>query len=348
MTPIVFDNIVFALQRFGGVSMVWGELLRRAINDPDLSLTILDYVCTNNVRSDLHIPSACLIHKDYRTLERYRTPDWQPTAPTIFHSSYFRIHPHPMVSNVTTVHDLTYHFYRRGLAKGVHLWEEARALRHSAAVICVSENTRQDLLTIYPHIDAQKVHVVYNGVSDAFYPDASIEKKGYLLYVGNRSVDYKRFDVAVEVARITGLELVAIGGALTKEEKQWLDNTIPNRYRVVSGLSTEQFNAYYNEALCLLYPSDYEGFGLPVVEAQKAGCPVVAQRTSSIPEVIGDGWMAEAHSPSMAQQMADYVQSLLSQSTQSIVEKGIENATRFSWDKTYQQTKQIYDQLENK
>ena len=305
---VIFDNIIFSLQRFGGISVVWNELLQRAQADKELNLTELDY---RNERL-------------YRWLERYRIPDYMAEKPSVFHSSYFRVLPQAGVHNVTTVHDLTYHFYRKGLPKAVHLWEEARALKHSEAIICISENTKRDLLTFYPWVKEETIHVIYNGVSDDFYPIKNIEKKGYLLFIGNSSVSYKRYDIAQEVARLTGLEL-----------------------RTPTCVSQAELNTLYNEALCLLYPSDYEGFGLPILEAQKAGCPVIAQDRSSIPEVMGEGgWMVKPDTPHrMAQEMAAIVSEIQSRSTQQMIQKGMENAKRFSWDKTYLQTKQVYENI---
>ena len=305
---VVFDNIIYTLQRNGGVSVVWNELLRRARADKDVQCTELDYV--ENLTP--------------RPLERYRIPAYRAEVPAVFHSSYFRILPQAGVRNVTTVHDLTYHFYRRGLAKAVHLWEEERALRHSEAVICVSENTKRDLLRFYPRFPEERMHVIYNGVSDDFYPLPSVEKKGFLLFVGNSTAAYKRYDVAQQVAQRTGLELVT-----------------------AANVTREELNTLYNEALCLLYPSDYEGFGLPVLEAQKAGCPVIAQNNSSIPEIIGAEGLIVQHDTlqRMAAEMADIVRQLQSRPTNKIITAGIENAKRFSWDKTYLQVKEIYRQL---
>lgn len=305
---VIFDNIIFSLQRFGGISVVWNELLQRAQADKELNLTELDY---RNERL-------------YRWLERYRIPDYMAEKPSVFHSSYFRVLPQPGVHNVTTVHDLTYHFYRKGLAKAVHLWEEERALKHSEAIICISENTKRDLLTFYPWVKEETIHVIYNGVSDDFYPIKNIEKKGYLLFIGNSSVGYKRYDIAQEVAKRTGLELVA-----------------------ARNVTSEELNKLYNEALCLLYPSDYEGFGLPILEAQKAGCPVIAQNYSSVPEVIGKGGLIVEHSSTekIVQQMVEKVNEVQSRPVQGIIAAGIENAKRFSWDNTYEQTKNVYRQL---
>ena len=308
---IVFDNIIYSLQRYGGISVVWNELLKRARTDTRLEVTELDYT-----------------QMSYRWLERYRIPDWQPAGPTLFHSSYFRFCPDPSVKNITTIHDLTYHFYRHGLAKAVHLWEEERAIRHSAAVICVSEHTKRDVLNAYPWLDEKQVHVVYNGVGEEFFPIPSVKKQGYLLYVGSGKAAYKRLDVARMVAQQTGLPLVQVASP---------------------DITREQLNRYYNEALCLLYPSDYEGFGLPVLEAQKAGCPVIAQRTSSIPEVIGpNGLLVQHDTPErVANEMAAIVRELQSRPTQTLIEDGIQNAKQFSWDKTYQQTRQVYEDIDH-
>jgi len=305
---IIFDNIIYTLQRYGGISVVWNELLSRAREDTDLQVTELDYVEKLSPRF----------------MERYRIPAYQASTPTIFHSSYFRVLPQQGVHNVTTVHDLTYHFYRQGLAKAVHLWEEERAIRHSEAVICVSENTKRDLLRLYPGVQEENVQVIYNGVSDVFCPIPSVEKKGFLLYVGNTQAAYKRYDVAQRVAQLTGLELVT-----------------------AADVTQAQLNRMYNEALCLLYPSDYEGFGLPIIEAQRAGCPVIAQRASSIPEIIGaEGLTVKHDTPErMAQEMADIVRQLQSRSTQAIIAAGMKNAERFSWDTMYKHVKQVYENI---
>ena len=347
---VVFDNIIFALQRVGGISVVWQELLSRALKDNRYKKKILDYPSQNVCRQELDFSSCDLFSQPLRIAERYRTPDFRSHEPTIFHSSYFRIAKGANIKNITTVHDLTYHYYRSGLPRRVHQWEEQRALRHSAGIICVSEHTKRDLLQLYPWLDHNRIAVVYNGVGAHFYQDASVEKNGYLLFVGNRSAAYKRFDVAVEVARLTGVSLVMVGGALSEEERKMLDEQLgTDRYHAYADVSNLMLNTFYNEALCLLYPSDYEGFGIPILEAQKAGCPVLCQATSSIPEVIGEsGIMIPAAPPrQLAADMADIVRQLLSGQIDSIAltEQGKTNAARFSWDKTYQQTYDFYQTI---
>ena len=354
---LLFDNIVFSLQKMGGISVVWQELLSRALHDPDLCCKVIEYANENVCRRELNIPEPLTL--PMRKLERYRTPDMRACAPLLqnngepqlFHSSYFRILPQKGIRNITTVHDLTYHFYRQGPAKWVHCAEEIRALKHSEGVICVSENTKKDLLRIYPWLREDRIKVVYNGVGEHFRRMEDAEDKGYLLFVGNRAVSYKRFDLAVEVARLTDMELVMIGGKLSGEEEQMLREKLGDgRYRALSNLPNEALCRYYNEAFCLLYPSDYEGFGIPIIEAQRSGCPVLAQDISSVPEVAGDAALLFSHdSKRMAEEMAEAVRGLKNGtiSRSQLQEAGFRNAARFSWNNTYQETKSFYKAISN-
>ena len=349
---LILDNIIFCIQRMGGISVVWQELLQRALCDPDLDCTILDYdkghnnLCRQALQIDQHVSLK------YRRWERYRTPNIHFSEKALFHSSYFRVLQDKYIRNVTTVHDLTYHFYRQGAAKWVHLAEEQHALRHSTGVICVSENTKSDLLRLYPWLKEEHVRVVYNGVGCNFKPQPEAINEGYLLFVGNRAVDYKRLDIAIRVAQLSHTPLVMIGGKLSLEEDRLLRQTLgEGMYKAVSNIPNERLCDYYNRALCLIYPSDYEGFGIPIVEAQKCGCPVIAQAVSSVPEIAGGAALLFPHqdTESMAQEMADAVRQLKNGtfSRTTLQEAGILNAQRFSWEYTYQQTKEFYREIYN-
>lgn len=351
---LILDNIVFSLQRTGGISVVWSEIERRAAAEQDISLRVLDYPSDNLSRKEISLRQEQLMAMPYRRLERYRCPDFKPQEEAIFHSSYFRILPDAHVKNVTTIHDLTYHYYRHGPARAVHLWEEERALRHSERIICVSNNTKKDLLHFYPWLNEEKIHIVYNGVNEAFRPIQQTQKATpyepgeYLLYVGNRSVGYKRFDTAVAVAKQLKRPLVIVGAPLSKEEESYLTCELGPGHFHGCGYKTEQELALiYSQAFCLIYLSDYEGFGIPVIEAQRCGCPVLIQRISSLPEVAGaEALYVEC---SKEQHIAEEAVSLLQQVSQKnlskVIEAGLRNAQRFSWDRCYQETLNVYRSL---
>lgn len=358
---VIFDNIIFSLQRSGGVSKVWYELLKRAAIDTSFSKLYLEYSHQNIFRQHLELPIAETVYPSQRPfIERYLTPQIRTPFPTtIFHSSYFRILPQKGVQNITTIHDFTYNYFRSGLPKFVHLWQERYAINHSAGIICVSENTKKDLLAFYPHIDENKIAVVYNGVDECFrqLPNTEELKKfvpfesgSYVLYVGNRQVAYKNFAVAVNTAKNVVVLLVIVGTKLTEKEEQFLNATLgKHHFAVVPDASVKTLNLLYNGALCLLYPSLYEGFGIPVLEAQRAGCPVVCFNVASLPEVAGDGALIVEYKNSKrdADAIAEIVSDLKNGrvNIDDLRQRGKTNARRFSWDKTYQQTLEFYNKI---
>ncbi len=353
---VVFDNIVFSLQHTGGISVVWRELLQRALADKRLNVRALEYPSDNTQRKELDIPESVQIHPKMRFMERYRVPECTLNEPSIFHSSYFRILNDPKAMNVTTVHDLTYHFYRRGLPKAVHLAQERFALRHSKAVICVSESTKNDLLRLYPFLKEDNVRVIYNGLSPLYSPTKSpnatmFESGGYLLYVGTRDVDYKNFGVTVEIARLTHMPLVLAGPPLSSVESRLLDDILGvNQWQSFARVSTQELKVLYSHAFCLVYPSAYEGFGLPVIEAQACDCVPIIQRSSSLPEVAGEGAViidAQKNLSRLAYEMSQAITALRNGTIQKeeLLKAGRVNAKRFSWDKTYEQTIQLYHDI---
>jgi len=162
-----------------------------------------------------------------------------------------------------------------------------------------------------------------------------------VLYVGSRS-RYKNFYLAVDAVSNTGLSFVIVGKALNDDELGYVKNRLTeNRYKCFLNIDNNTLNQLYNSAFCLLYPSSYEGFGIPVIEAQKAGCPVIAYNASSIPEIIGD-------TPLLLRELSvekiQHCFTLLKDERvrKEIIENGINNSKNYSWDKTYEETKKLY------
>lgn len=357
----LFDNIIFSLQKHGGISVVWYELLKRLLVDSDFECEFIDIPNNNFLREQLDIPQCSILKNHIPNypiqIQRYINPNIN-TKKGIFHSSYFRTVNNPNIINITTVHDFTYEHYFKGLPKIIHHLQKGNAIKNSKKIICVSENTKVDLLKFYPKVKENQIEVVYNGVSDDYYPLLAsdnkqinqlvpFQTKEYVLYVGDRRSDYKNFRMLVDACSIANVPLVIVGGGLlTTFEESMLEILLgKTNFLQIGGISNAQLNILYNNASFFVYPSFYEGFGIPILEAQKAGCPVICSNQSSIPEVAGNG--AFIVDNISAQKIADIIRqdkfdSMLSK---TIIEAGIKNVQRFSWDRCYTQTKQVYSDL---
>lgn len=313
----------------------------------------IDYGAWDNIfRKQLELPADKIIFSDasFFKLKRYLPVHIKPFLPGsfIFHSSYYRICPNKNAINITTVHDFTYEYFRKGLSRSVHCWQKYKAIQHSDYIICISENTKKDLLKFIPNTDKNKIFVIYNGVSEEYFSLSEINENklpfpaySYLLFVGGRDY-YKNFNFAVETTVHSDLNLVIVGNPLTQEEITFLKSHLPNyRYKYVGRVNNQQLNILYNRAFCLFYPSAYEGFGIPVIEAQKAGCPVIAYAASSIPEIIGNKQLLLPHLDISL--TIEYLNSLNEPNLRrQIISEGFKNALRFSWDNTYQKTLEVY------
>lgn len=359
---IYLDNIIFSLQKSGGISIVWKEFLQRIFKSNNTDLNIIEFDNANNnfFRKQFSIDKGKIQKKSsfLLFLKRYLDIDIKTNEKIIFHSSYYRIASGKDVINVTTVHDFTYEYFFNGFAKKIHSWQKKRAILKSNGIICISESTKKDLLHFVPKINGNKIRVIYNGVDECFKKidiNEFFNKKHlfndfeYAIYVGDHKSKYKNFEIAVEACKIQNMKLLIIGGGkLTTKEFELLINKLGlDNFKSLINVSSEDLNEYYNRAYCLLYPSAYEGFGIPVVEAQKAGCPVIATYSSSIPEVIADGFLAiENPTPEKVAIKMEYLK-IDSKERENIIKVGIDKSSNFNWDKTYHETIEFYKYLFN-
>lgn len=280
-------------------------------------------------------------------VKRYLNPSIDAKEPFVFHSSYFRTCSNKFAKNISTVHDFTYEYFMKGLQQKVHTWQKNRALLISEIVVCISENTKKDVLKFVPGIDESRIRVIYNGVSEDYRQvdthrwDSLGE---YVIFVGSRQ-PYKQFQFTVEATKDTPYKLAIVGGKLSEAEVAFLDRTIGRDKYVYTGfLSNEELNELYNQAVCLAYPSAYEGFGIPVLEAQRAGCPVITYNASSIPEVIGETPLL-LNSLTVSE-FHDKLNLLKQNSVRKeIVEAGLINSKRFSWKKMGEEYVELYKEL---
>lgn len=357
---ILLDNIIFSLQKAGGVSVVWQQHLEKLLLDKDFQCRFLEYDNAefNFFRQQLSINKDLIDVKSslFLDFKRYLNIKSKTNDKHIFHSSYYRLENGKNIINVTTVHDFTYEYYMKGLAQKMHSWQKKSAINGSEGIICISQSSKKDLLRFLPQISENRIKVIYNGVNGAykpllnnvvFYKEHSFEDYSYAIYVGDRRSGYKNFSMAVDACALSKISLLIIGGGeLTETELHNLKSKLGKiNYSTLQGVSAEDLNYYFNRAYCLLYPSFYEGFGLPVIEAQRAGCPVIATDSSSIPEVIGNRYLALVD-PTPQKIFGKIKELLLNNDLRKeTIELGFEKSKDFNWQNTYNQTIEFYKEL---
>lgn len=347
---IIFDNIIFGAQKSGGISVVWYELVSRSLRD-NLNVRFIDFSDNQNIMRERlgDLPNIVRsVPSRYKKYCKYLPVLCRSKEPFIFHSSFFRYCPLSNAINITTVHDFTNELFQTGSGARKERWIKDNAIRHSDYIICISENTKKDFERFYPSFPKERVKVVYNGVSDDFFISSTLRwpfdfpKTNYVLFVGERD-GYKNFELVVEALKQYQIDIVLTGKSLNDNEIRQLQK-IKGRYYYAGRVSSALLNILYNNAYALVYPSLYEGFGLPVVEAQKAGCPVIATDASSIPEIIGDRTLLmETSTPESLIEELNKLQ--MDSIRENVVASGLENSKRFSWEKMYQKYLSLYSEV---
>lgn len=236
---------------------------------------------------------------------------------------------------VVTVHDLS--FERDAAAMG---WKDRlvfrtvvpRAARRAARILAVSERTKRDLMELYG-VPEGRIAVTPHGVDPIFRPDGPTGD--YLLFVGAVQ-ERKNPLAAARAAEEAGFPLVVAG----PEKDRGLARELARRGARLRGyVRREELAELYRGAACLLLPTRYEGFGLPVLEAMASGTPVVATPDPALREVAGDA--AVYAEPD---RLADGVRRALAERDR-LVALGLERARRFTWEETARRTAEVYREV---
>lgn len=267
---------------------------------------------------------------------------------------------------VTTIHDITYLLYPSHfrLWWSTYLkWLMPLVVRSATAIICPSENSKLDVVKAYG-IGCDKIRVVLQGVDhERFHPAATLDhdwakalglRDGYILHVGTFSY---RKNIPILLHAVTHLRArgkwgnrkVVLAGSqnLSLKGAQEVFKTIReldlrDDVLLTGHVPAEHVPGLYAHASMLVMPSLYEGFGFPVLEAMAAGIPVVCSDTSSLPEVAGDAaiFFPPHDQLALACAMEDLIQK--PSIAEQLRRKGLERARQFSWQRTAEQTLEVY------
>jgi glycosyltransferase involved in cell wall biosynthesis len=268
---------------------------------------------------------------------------------------------------IVTVHDLirlldtdrsgsAEPFIRNPAARDRVLYRlDHEGIRRATALIATSEATRQDLIRLLG-VAEERVTVVHNGIDhERFRPtDRRVAERPYVLFVGvehprkNLIALLRAFRSLKRDSRFRDLRLIKVGGPGYQGE--------PFRRRTLEAISAlglerdvelaervepDEMPAYYSGAECLVVPSLYEGFGMPVIEAMACGCPVIVSNRASLPEIAGEAALVTNPDPdAIAEAIRDLMCS--EEPRESIMAQGLEHARRFTWAAAAARTREVY------
>jgi len=252
----------------------------------------------------------------------------------VLHCTTFRGPARSRVPTVVTVHDLAILRYPDAFPPWHRLYgiTGLRRVLHAAdAVVAVSEFTKEEVVAL-AGVPGERIRVVPNGVDEVFTPSGPSAEGSYVLAVATLE-PRKNLGRAVEAARIAGIELRVVGA------RGWGGVEVPGR---VGEIPDSELAALYRGARCVLYPSLYEGFGLPVLEAMACGTPVVTSRATAMEEVAGGA--AVLADPLDAMSIAAAVAEAESRRDE-LVQPGLARAREFTWERAADTVEALWREL---
>lgn len=364
---ILYDHQIFSKERYGGVARYYYELVKQFKNMDGVDVEIFaplynsEYLASNKslhpagVKLPLSGKVAQLLAWGFNsalstvTLKPRRGVD-------IFHETYYYgtgVCP-KYSKRVITVFDMI-HEKLDNVSKNQDraCKNKAKAVARADHIICISKNTQRDLIEVL-NVPEDKTSVVYLGYSlieGTREQNVVNYDRPYLLYVGQRG-GYKNFERLLKAFSNSDLlkdnyYLVCFGGAELDDRELALIKSLRidiDSIKYTTG-SDSVLTSLYSGAALFVYPSMYEGFGIPLLEAMVHGSPVVCSNTSSLPEVAGDA--AQYFDPQSEEDMQQVIEKVLRspEISNELVKKGKERIKNYSWEKCAYDTLAIYKNL---
>jgi len=359
---VLFDHQAFTIQEYGGISRYFYELTNQFHKVPEMSV-YNSLLFSNNeyIRESTIIHSTPFFRRiklqrkietmnllnEVRSKTIYRQDNFDVFHPTYYDPYYLNINSKKPI--VITFHDIIHEKFKKDDRRT--LTHKRKTLNRADSIIAVSLSSMNDLIEYYG-IPADKVSVIHlaSSIASTSKVIGEVIDEDYLLFVGGRN-DYKNFmffvtSVAPLLLKKSNLFLYCVGGGkFTKEEHLLFSElTIQNRIKLFPGTDANLIK-YYSNALAFFFPSVYEGFGIPLLEAMNCGCPIGASETSSLPEVAGNA--ALYFNPTDKDSILSVAETLVSQQSirTNLIQNGFDRAKKYSWQQTAKLTQDVYSKL---
>lgn len=374
---VLFDHQIFYQQRYGGVARYFYELIR-ALGPCGIEAQLAirysnnDYLRGDPMGQDIlpfedaearlgrwPLPGKQLLFRLGQklrifpavaeaniagSLKQLRSGAWDVFHPTYYGTYYLRdLGKTPLV---LTVYDMTHELF--GLDQKTRR-RKRKLLARADHVIAISESTRQDVIRLMgvPQDRVTTIHLANSLVPVGRSGDIPrAAGTGYILFVGNRG-GYKNFTrfvhaIAPLLKSDRELRLTCAGPRFSASELELFGQLGISGQVDQQSANDQQLAGLYRDALVFVFPSLYEGFGIPVLESFACGCPLAASKTSSLPEVAGDA--ALYFDPGNEEEIRDCVQRLVSngQLREELRQRGARRLEHFSWEATARATCEVY------
>jgi len=362
---IVFDHQIFLLQRYGGISRYFCELATQLAKNQECKVGIVAPLHINEYLRESGPPVNVIagyignVPKTRRiaAVANRRLAEFliSSDSPDIVHRTYYDSSLPKVKSarTVITVYDMIHERLQPFMEGAEDAVGKRAAVAAADHVICISESTRRDLVEIFG-IDQSKISVVYLGfdlmpVSDEL--TLGISTRAYILYVGQRW-GYKNFDGLLSAYASSprlreNFDVICFGGGpLSGKEKSDIAKLGIREHAVRQiGGSDGVLRKLYQQAAIFVYPSLYEGFGIPPLEAMSFDCPVVCCAVSSMPEVVGNA--ASFFEAGNNDSLRAAIERVLDDSTLrlNLIKQGRARLKLFSWQRCAMETFKIYQRV---
>ncbi|WP_341838621.1 glycosyltransferase family 1 protein [Chitinophaga pollutisoli] len=363
---VSFDHQIFTMQRYGGISRYFANICNSLQEREDAECKLLVLYSRNQYIQDRQFPMSPflgerLLKKNSNLAkwnEKYarhhiRKNDFDILHPTYYHPYFLEGLKKPFV---ITVHDMIHELFPEYFSTNeVYVRYKRETISRADHLIAISASTENDLQRIY-NIPESKISVVHHGYQDnpallnaddtsSFQPPF----RDYVLFVGDRA-GYKNFGRFVQAVKPVleryDIHLVCAGGGDfgAAEHEMLYRAGIQHRAKQVSA-SEAQLNALYQHALAFVYPSLYEGFGLPILEAFRNNCPIITSNTSCFKEVGGDA--AIYFDPYQVEDMTKAIDAVINSKELygQLRAKGTERLGLFTMERCMEGTMEVYRKL---
>lgn len=379
---ILFDHQIFSYQNYGGISRYFANIItnlpKNVKADISIKFTNNEYIKRLNLVGGIEKPfkgidkfiskknfkgKASLfkvvkklypgkfidsnIYNRHYSIERIKQQQFD-----VFHPTYYDDYFLEYLGNkpfVITVHDMIHELYPEMLSDLQLSVRKARLIKSAAHIIAVSENTKKDIMEILDVPDS-RISVIYHANALERVNSIHMENHGkYLLYVGGRA-NYKNFmffasAIQPILENSQNLSVICTGRGFNTEETKYLKSLgIYNRFISIS-TDDKELAILYSEAIALVFPSYYEGFGIPILEAFEMGCPVLLSNIGSFKEVARDA--AIYFDPKNMVSLRSVVTKILNNPSlrDFLISKGYERVKDFSWKVSALETTNIYHNI---